>query len=75
MFIAPYVDDIMLFTLKTSQQRNIIKKELMEEFKIKDLGTANHILGMTSLFTDADRTANQVDHRSYTGYLFVLESR
>lgn len=46
IIIALYVDDIMLFSLKNSQKKDILKKQLMSEFFLKDLGPANHILGM-----------------------------
>lgn len=46
MIISLYVDDIMLFSVKTSKQRDVTKKKLMEEFDMNDLGTAHHILGM-----------------------------
>lgn len=46
IIIALYVDDILLFTLKDSQNKNIIKKQLMSEFSMNDLGPSNQILGM-----------------------------
>lgn len=55
IIIALYVDDIMLFSTKTSQnKKEEIKKELMKQFEMKDLGQASHILGM-SITKDGDK--------------------
>lgn len=46
VFIALYVDDILLFSIKNSRKRDIFKKQLKDEFKMNDLCPSNHILGM-----------------------------
>ncbi|KAG7310616.1 hypothetical protein JYU34_003408 [Plutella xylostella] len=44
--LALYVDDILLFTERNSQEKDLIKQKLNMEFEITDLGPASHILGM-----------------------------
>lgn len=46
IIIALYVDDILLFTMPYSEQRINIKKQLMKEFEMKDLGDVHQFLGM-----------------------------
>lgn len=41
LIIALYVDDIMLFSSKTCQKKQIIKEKFMQEVDITDLGTAD----------------------------------
>lgn len=52
MIISLYVDDILLFSSKSSHEKEYIKKQLMSEFQMKDLGQAHHILGMRVARTD-----------------------
>lgn len=46
LIIGLYVDDIILFSTKNSAMKSEVKKRLMQEFDMKDLGPANHIIGM-----------------------------
>lgn len=47
IIIALYVDDIMLFSSRSLvNKKEEIKNNLKEEFKMKDMGQASHILGM-----------------------------
>lgn len=47
IIIALYVDDILLFSSKSLQKKkDEIKKNLKEEFEMKDMGQASHVLGM-----------------------------
>lgn len=43
--LAVYVDDILLVT-KNDVQREMVKKKLKENFKTKEFGEVNHILGI-----------------------------
>ena len=40
-----YVDD-MLITGRNGYEIDALKKQLMDAFEMKDLGDANHVLGM-----------------------------
>lgn len=47
IIIALYVDDIMLFSSRSlMNKKEEIKNSLKEEFEMKDMGQASHILGM-----------------------------
>lgn len=46
IIIALYVDDILLFSTNNSKLKENIKKDLMQEFEMRDLGPVHHILGM-----------------------------
>ncbi|CAG9104628.1 unnamed protein product [Plutella xylostella] len=45
IILALYVDDILLFS-KDTPEKEKLKEELMRTFEMRDLGRANHILGM-----------------------------
>lgn len=47
IIIALYVDDIVLFSSRNSHiKKEDLKKQLMNEFEMTDLGQASHVLGM-----------------------------
>lgn len=46
MILTLYVDDILIFSSCSKEDKDNLKKELMKEFEMKDFGSVNHILGM-----------------------------
>lgn len=45
LIVAVYVDDLMIFS-NDSEMKNKLKQSLMNEFKMKDIGKAQYILGI-----------------------------
>lgn len=69
LYIAIYVDDIMLFSSKTSQKAKLIKEKLMNQFEMKDLGPAHQFLGMK--ITRLPNGSYTLDQSSYIKKILV----
>lgn len=63
VFLATYVDDIILFT-NNVQSKNYIKEELQKQFKIKDLGDIKYCIGI-HVERDRKKGIIYLDQRKY----------
>ncbi|KAG7302557.1 hypothetical protein JYU34_002203 [Plutella xylostella] len=62
MIISIYVDDILLFTSCSAEEKKKLKDKLMKEFAMRDLGAAHHILGMKITNKDGRITLDQSNY-------------
>lgn len=62
IFIALYVDDLIIFTSPNFQGKDKIKESLRQEFEITDLGPAQHILGMKLSRKDSGFSLDQSNY-------------
>ena len=46
MFIAVYVDDLLLFGADIDPRRDDVMQNLQDKFRMTDLGDVSHYLGM-----------------------------
>lgn len=70
LFIAIYVDDLMIFD-NDPRLRSQIKSNLMEKFKMKDLGVAKYCIGI-HITRDRDNGTISLDQK---GYIDVILKR
>lgn len=63
IFLATYVDDIIIFT-NNMESKNQIKEELRKQFKIKDLGDINYCIGI-HVERDREKGVIYLDQKKY----------